>query len=82
MYLILAPTHSRTGVAALVIDTGFIARTLRVYYALGLALHIGISYIVSNTPTRCCPSILRTFGIGATWRRVAWLNYFDRSGRR
>ena len=76
----ISATHSWTGVLALLRDAGKMCWTLLVDGAFRFALNIRVSLKTRQTLTRGRPGSLIAFGIDATWRGVAGINYL-RNGR-
>ena len=50
----VATTDSRTGVAALLTDTGFVSGTLSADHTLWFALNVGVAYVLSNASAGGC----------------------------
>ena len=74
----MSPTDPRTGISALLVDTGQAVGTLVVNNTLGLALHIRVSSIVADTFARGCAVPLRTLSIDTARRGVTRLDHRDR----
>ena len=62
----MSTTNSRTGVAALLTDTGFVSRAFSADNTLRLALNIGVAYILRNASAGGCIVSLLTLSINAT----------------
>jgi hypothetical protein len=71
------PTHTRAGVATLVIEARLVPRTLRVDHTLRLALNIGVAHIVEDASTGSGLAPLRAISIAAAGRGVAGLNLLN-----
>lgn len=65
-----------TGVAALLVHTGQVVGALRVDETLGPTAHIRIANMLGNALAGPGAIALRTLGIGATRRGVAWVHHF------
>ena len=76
----ISATYSWTGVLALLRDAGKMSWTLLVYGAFRFALNIWVSLKTRQTLARGRPGSFIAFGIDATWRGVAGINYL-RNGR-
>ena len=76
----ISATYSWTGVLALLRDAGKMCWTLLVDGAFRFALNIRVSLKTRQTLTRGRPGSFIAFGIDATWRGVAGINYL-RNGR-
>ena len=76
----ISATHSWTGVLALLRDAGKMSWTLLVDGAFRFALNIWVSLKTRQTLARGRPGSFIAFGIDATWRGVAGINYL-RNGR-
>ena len=50
----VATADSRTGVTALLTDTGFVSGTLSADHTLWLALNVGVAYVLSNASAGGC----------------------------
>ena len=62
----VATTDSRTGVATLLTDTGFVSGTLSADNTLWLALNVGVAYVLSNASAGGCIVPFKTVSIDAT----------------
>lgn len=67
----VGPTHTRTRIHTVLVDTGEVARTLGVHHTLGLALNVGVAGIVADTGTAGGLVALTAEGVDAAGRGVA-----------
>ena len=76
----ISATYSWTGVLALLRDAGKMSWTLLVDGAFRFALNIRVSLKTRQTLARGRPGSFIAFGIDATWRGVAGINYLRNGG--
>lgn len=72
----VSAAHPGTRVAALVVDAGLVARTLRIDRTLGLTLNVRVADIVADARAGGGLVALRAHGIDAAGAGVAGTDYF------
>ena len=65
------PTHARTRIHTVLVDTGEVARTLGVHHTFRLAFDVGVAGIVADTGTAGGLVALTAEGVDAAGRGVA-----------
>ena len=74
------PTYTGARIAALLTDTGQVARTLGVYDALRLALDVRVADIVGDASAGGSVAVLRALGVDSARRRVAGFDNLGPAG--
>jgi hypothetical protein len=71
------PTHTRTRIHTVLVDTGQVPWALGVHHTLGLAFNVGVAGVVADTGTAGCLVALAAQCVDAAGRGVAGIDLYN-----